>query len=330
MRQLAMVMDLNKCLGCQTCTMACKTQWTNRNGREYMYWNNVETQPGKGYPRNYMNLHAGWNKDGTLKTGELPDLEKDYGSPWDYNYEEMMTGASDTLKPDKQPTWGPNWDEEQGAGKYPNAYYFYLPRICNHCTNPACLAACPQKAIRKREEDGIVLVDLTLCRGFRLCIRSCPYKKVYFNHALLNKEKNIIGQSEKCIFCYPRVEKGIPPACAKQCVGRIRHVSFLEDEDGPVYKLAVKWKVALPLRADFGTIPNVFYVPPLSPPAFDKEGNPTDKPRIPDDYLEYLFGAEVKRVLETLKSETEKKSKGEKSEIMDTLIAFEHKKMFRL
>ena len=47
-RQLAMVMDLNKCLGCQTCTVACKTQWTNRNGREYMYWNNVETRPGAG------------------------------------------------------------------------------------------------------------------------------------------------------------------------------------------------------------------------------------------------------------------------------------------
>ena len=49
-RQLAMVMDLNKCIGCQTCTVSCKTQWTNRNGREYMYWNNVETRPGTGYP----------------------------------------------------------------------------------------------------------------------------------------------------------------------------------------------------------------------------------------------------------------------------------------
>jgi complex iron-sulfur molybdoenzyme family reductase subunit beta len=57
-RQLAMVMDLNKCIGCQTCTVACKTQWTNRNGREYMYWNNVETYPGAGYPKKTVDLLA--------------------------------------------------------------------------------------------------------------------------------------------------------------------------------------------------------------------------------------------------------------------------------
>ena len=72
---------------------------------------------------------------------------------------------------------GANWDEDVGEGEYPNSYYFYLPRLCNHCTKPACLAACPMKAIRKREEDGIVLVDLQKCRGIRNCIRACPYKR---------------------------------------------------------------------------------------------------------------------------------------------------------
>ena len=65
-RQLAMVMDLNKCIGCQTCTSACKTQWTNRNGREYMYWNNVETKPGDGYPRYYEASGGGFDENGQL------------------------------------------------------------------------------------------------------------------------------------------------------------------------------------------------------------------------------------------------------------------------
>lgn len=77
--------------------------------------------------------------------------------------------------------WGPNWEEDQGAGEFPNGYFFYLPRLCNHCSNPACLAACPRQAIYKREEDGIVLIDQERCRGYRYCVAACPYKKIYFN-----------------------------------------------------------------------------------------------------------------------------------------------------
>lgn len=56
--QYAMVMDLNKCLGCQTCTIACKKLWTDRDGTGYMYWNNVETRPGLGYPRQWDRIGA--------------------------------------------------------------------------------------------------------------------------------------------------------------------------------------------------------------------------------------------------------------------------------
>ena len=52
-RQLVAVFDLNKCLECHTCTVACKLLWTNRSGREYMYWNNVESMPGYGYPKGW-------------------------------------------------------------------------------------------------------------------------------------------------------------------------------------------------------------------------------------------------------------------------------------
>ncbi len=95
----------------------------------------------------------------------------------------------------------------------------YLPRICNHCLNPACVASCPSRAIYKRGEDGVVLVDQEVCKGWRFCTSACPYKKVYFNWQS--------GKAEKCIFCFPRTETGQCNACAHSCVGRIRHVGVL-------------------------------------------------------------------------------------------------------
>ncbi|HMY09667.1 MAG TPA: nitrate reductase subunit beta, partial [Marmoricola sp.] len=70
-----------------------------------------------------------------------------------------------------------------------------------------------------REEDGIVLVDQDRCRGWRMCVSGCPYKKVYFNHKT--------GKAEKCTFCYPRIEVGIPTVCAETCVGRLRYIGLV-------------------------------------------------------------------------------------------------------
>ncbi len=328
-RQLAMVMDLNKCIGCQTCTTACKTQWTNRNGREYMYWNNVETHPGSGYPRKWQEAGGGFDEGGMLRPGRIPDLHQDYGAAFDMNYEQALnpraarvTGELPHLAPVRAPDYGPNWDEDQGAGEYPNSYYFYLPRICNHCTNPACLAACPRKAIYKREEDGIVLIDQERCRGYQHCVAACPYKKVYFNP--------LYKRSEKCIFCFPRIEQGLPPACAQQCVGRIRFVGYLDDVEGPMHKLVEKWKVALPLHAELGTQPNVYYVPPLSPFKYDAQDGLMNERRVPDAFLINLFGPRVPEVLKTLEAEREKKQRKQPSELMDLLIAYRHAEMFKL
>jgi complex iron-sulfur molybdoenzyme family reductase subunit beta len=321
-RQLAMVMDLNKCIGCQTCTVACKTQWTDRNGREYMYWNNVETKPGPGYPRNWEEYGGGFDKDGNLQEGIVPSKSGDYGVPWDYNLDEVMRGA--VLEPQATTKIGPNWQEDVGGGEFPNSYYFYLPRICNHCSNPGCLAACPRGAIFKRDQDGIVLVDLKRCEGLKYCIAGCPYKKIYFNPK--------ISKSEKCIFCFPRIERGLPPACAQQCVGRIRFVGFLDDKDSQVHKLVYKYKVALPLHPEAGTQPNVYYVPPLSGPRkYDKNGRPIEgSDRIPLEYLESLFGKGVKPALATLQAEMKKRQDGHHSELMDLLIAYKHSEMFRI
>lgn len=140
-----------------------------------------------------------------------------------------------------------------------------------------------------------------------MCITGCPYKKIYFNWKS--------GKSEKCIFCYPRIESGMPTVCSETCVGRIRYLGvllydadaienaastenekdlyqrqldvFLDPNDpkvieqalkdgvpqgvieaaqqSPVYKMAMDWKLALPLHPEYRTLPMVWYVPPLSP-----------------------------------------------------------------
>jgi nitrate reductase / nitrite oxidoreductase, beta subunit len=268
--QVSMVFHLDKCIGCHACSVACKNIWTDRRGAEYMWWNNVETKPGTGYPTLYEDqekYRGGWEKDGdrirlklhgragTLKNiffnPYLPTLD-DYYEPWTYRYGDLFDAPPGEDQPTARPVSlvtgqpmeikaGPNWDDDLGgspvyAAHDPNLkaigyeerrqlfelerlFFFYLPRICNHCLNPACLAACPAGAIYKRGEDGIVLVSQDKCRSWRMCIAGCPYKKTYFNWSA--------GKAEKCILCYPRQETGQAPACFHACVGRVRFLGVL-------------------------------------------------------------------------------------------------------
>lgn len=326
-RQIAMVLDLNKCLGCHTCTVACKKLWNTDTGTGYAYWNNVETLPGAGYPKAWSGS-GGRTDEGKVKRGQLPDLDTEYGRAWNFNHDKVFFRSGDGekkpwLRPDRKAAWGANWDEDKGAGEYPQEnHYFYLPRLCNHCTHPACLDACPRAAIEKREEDGIVLVDQDRCNGYRFCVEACPYKKVYFD-----PQRKV---TTKCIFCLPRIEEGVAPACARQCPGRLRFVGYLDDKEAPIGKLVHKFGVALPLHPEFGLEPNVFYVPPMSPEKLDDQGRPTGQPRIPLDYLESLFGPEVERAITTLEEERSKKKAGDSSELMDLLIAYDWNKNFAL
>src|SRR5665648_977536 len=109
--------------------------------------------------------------------------------------------------------------EKEIYGQFEQTFMMYLPRLCEHCLNPSCLASCPSGAIYKREEDGIVLIDQEKCRGWRMCVSGCPYKKIYYNWST--------GKSEKCIFCYPRIETGQPTVCSETCVGRIRYLGVV-------------------------------------------------------------------------------------------------------
>jgi nitrate reductase beta subunit len=349
MAQIAMVMNLDKCIGCHTCSVTCKQTWTNRPGVEYVWWQNVETRPGQGYPRRYEDQdrwHGGWTLDRKgklqLRAGGrlrklltifanpiMPSIQ-DYYEPWTYDYENLTNAPLSEDIPvapprsliSGEPTkirWSANWDDSLGGDPTPDpvleqvseqvklsfeeAFMFYLPRICEHCLNPSCVASCPSGALYKREEDGIVLVDQDRCRGWRMCVTGCPYKKVYFNHKT--------GKAEKCTFCYPRVEVGLPTVCSETCVGRLRYIGvllydadrvsaaasvpderdlyeaqldiFVDPDDpavasaglppdwveaarrSPVYQLIKKYRIALPLHPEYRTLPMVWYVPPLSP-----------------------------------------------------------------
>ena len=318
-RQLAWVFDLNKCIGCQTCSVACKMLWTEQEkGAEHQWWMTVNTQPGRGTPRDWERMGGGYGADDTLALGKLP-TEEEFGGGWDYNYDEVLRGGHGRSvhlrKTAGSKSWGMNWDEDEGGGEFPNAYFFYLPRLCNHCTRPSCVEACPHDAMFKREQDGLVLRDEDRCRGAEECSRACPYKKIYFNA--------MRRVSQHCIGCFPRIERGVAPACVRQCPGRAAFTGFLDDGASCVSRLVGKWKVALPLHPERGTQPNVYYVPPLAPAplradgSFDEGGE-----RIPASYLESLFGPAVHGALDVLRSELDKKRRGQESALMDLLILY--------
>ncbi|NND34125.1 MAG: nitrate reductase subunit beta [Saprospiraceae bacterium] len=268
--QISMVFHLDKCIGCHTCSIACKNIWTDRKGAEYQWWNNVETKPGTGYPTRWEDqdvYKGGWERgDKTIylkgagkkksllnifHNPHLPVID-DYYEPFTYKYLDLIESPAMDDQPTARPVslitgkpidikMGPNWDDDLSgtpdfARKDPNLSdlppavqeamfqlermaFFYLPRICNHCLNPACVASCPSGAIYKRGEDGIVLINQEVCRAWRMCVTACPYKKSYYNWHT--------GKSEKCILCYPRLEAGYAPACMHSCVGRIRYLGVL-------------------------------------------------------------------------------------------------------
>src|SRR3970282_307890 len=204
--QVSTVFHLDKCIGCHTWSVSCKNVWTDRRGAEYMWWNNVESRPGTGYPtlwEDQEKYRGGWEKRGRGlelrlqgRAGSfanlffnpyLPTLD-DYYEPWTYRYADLFAAPpgddQPTARPISQITGkpidieaGPNWDDDLGG---------------------STIYAAGGPSLEKLGEDGIVLVSQEKCRAWRMCVSGCPYKKVYYNWES--------GKSEKCILCYPRVE----------------------------------------------------------------------------------------------------------------------------
>jgi nitrate reductase beta subunit len=319
--QFAFVFNTNRCIGCQTCTMACKSTWTFSRGQEYMWWNNVESKPYGGYPQNWdsklLAMLEADNPGGQVWDASQSDhaarpygifkgktifeaAEKHVGPegaqavlgylPTDAEWRHPNI-HEDTATGDKRPP-----DQFGGSAELPahRVWFFHLARICNHCTYPGCLGACPRQAIYKRPEDGIVLIDQERCRGYRKCVEGCPYKKAMY--------RGVTKTSEKCVGCYPRLEgrdetlaaPGVPveTRCMSACVGKIRlqglvpigpDGAWVPDPSHPLYFLIRERQVALPLYPQFGTEPNGYYIPPRW---------------VPREYLMQMFGPGVDEAIE--------------------------------
>ena len=204
-KQLGLVIDLDTCVGCQTCVTACRS----------------------------------WNDHG--HGGPLAELEP---------YGERPDGA-----------WL-NRVHSYEAGEGDAARTVHFPRSCLHCAEPACVTVCPTGASYKREEDGIVLVNASLCIGCGLCAWACPY-----GARELDPVEHVM---RKCTLCVDRIyNESLPvserqPACVLACPTRARHFGDLGDPTSDVSRLVTE-RGGISLLPELGYQPVNRYLPPRDP-----------------------------------------------------------------
>ena len=187
------------------------------------------------------------------------------------------------------------------AGTYPDVQRLYLPVLCNHCENPACLKACPNKAIYKRE-DGIVLIDQERCRGTGACVSACPYGNIILNekdtwylpedrayerdHVKPRLKENV---ARKCTFCAQRVDHGLNPACVVACPTHARIFGDLEDPQSEiseyiVHQEALTGREAFHLLPECGTEPANLYLGPMAQQAVSTLGATAEPGPVAEPY----------------------------------------------
>ena len=252
-RKLGLVIDLDTCVGCHACAVACK-EW-NDGGQfgplpdEDPYgveprgvWFNrvhsyaVERDPGFGLRR----PEAGANsKAGPTREPQERRVIRDPAS---------TTPAVSCGRPESADA--PHASAEMTV---------HFPRSCLHCETPACVTVCPTGASYKRAEDGIVLVDEDKCIGCQLCAWACPYGAREFD---MHK-----GTMQKCTLCVDRIynetldEADRQPACVMACPTRARHFGDIGDADSPISRLVAE-RGGYDLMPEYGYKPVNKYLPP--------------------------------------------------------------------
>lgn len=205
--------DATKCIGCLRCVEACKKE------------NNV--------PRDAHHFRTWVERYVTLEGEENARV--------DSQADPVNIAASGSES------------EYRFADRYKDAKVeraFFVPKLCNHCTHPACVQVCPTGATYKTE-DGVVVIDHTYCIGCQYCVQACPYGARYFN-----EEK---GVTDKCTWCYHRITKGLKPACVEVCPVGARIFGDRNDKQSPISQFIQNNRVSV-LKPETGNAPNVFYI----------------------------------------------------------------------
>jgi Fe-S-cluster-containing dehydrogenase component len=205
--------DATKCIGCLRCVEACKREnAVPLTAHHFRTW--VERYvylEGEDHPR--------------IDSQQDPVNIAASGSEREYRFADRYAGA----KVEKA---------------------FFVPKLCNQCTHPACVQVCPVGATYKGE-DGVVLIDHDYCIGCRYCVQACPYGARYFDEAR--------GVSDKCTWCYHRITRGLQPACVEVCPVGARIFGDRNDRQSPI-SLFIRNNRVQVLKPETGNEPNVYYV----------------------------------------------------------------------
>jgi len=207
------LVDTHKCVGCGFCVKACKTE------------NDIPFE---------ANVTRTWVERYVMTKSGKTFMDSPKGALYGFTNKKID-------------------QNESGMKEVPDeeiAQAFFVPKLCNHCSTPACVQVCPVGATYQTG-DGAVLVDRNWCIGCGYCIMGCPYGVRFFHP--------IAHVADKCTFCYHRIMNGKNTACAQACPFGARRIGNLRDPDDPVAKAVLTERVGI-LRDEYGTKPNVYYI----------------------------------------------------------------------
>ncbi len=258
-KKLGLVIDLDTCVGCHACAVACK-EWNDGGAFGPL----PDDDPYGAEPHGvwFNRVHSyevtgPGTRDPAPAAPKLPDPSASGRRASAVQSRESCTAEA--------PVPGP---------RSPVPQMVHFPRSCLHCETPDCVTVCPTGASYKRAEDGIVLVDEDKCIGCQLCAWACPYgareialppAKPRASDAGHKDSKR--GTMQKCTLCVDRIynetldERDRQPACVLACPTRARMFGDLGDPESTVSKVVAE-RGGYALMPEFGYRPVNRYLPP--------------------------------------------------------------------